>query len=268
MPTFSLYQVDAFADQLFKGNPAAVMPLDAWLPDETLQVLAAENNLSETAFFVPEGDGYAIRWFTPSTEVPLCGHATLASAYVLFNELGHVGDTIVFSTRERGQLTVRRGEGGQIILDFPASKTRSAVMPELMTRTIGTRGLEVARVKDDEDMLVVVDSPDHVRTMVPSHAGIYNMKLRGLVVTAEAGPDDGCDFVCRYFAPGYGIPEDPVTGSIHTFLVPFWSKRLGRSELVSHQVSARGGVLHCRDLGERIEIAGTGILYMKGEVFL
>lgn len=268
MPTYPIYQVDAFTDHVFRGNPAAVMPLKEWLPEETMQALAAENNLSETAFFVPEGDGYAIRWFTPVTEVPLCGHATLASSFVLFNQLGHKGNEIRFYSRERGTLVVRRGEDGMIVLDFPGSPIKPVVIPELMHRAIGMRPLETARVKGDEDFLVVVESAQAVRTMELSYPALYNMKAKGIVVTAEAGPGDECDFVCRYFAPGWGLPEDPVTGSIHTFLVPFWSKRLGRSDLVSHQVSERGGVLRCRHLGDRVEMAGRGVLYMTGEVTL
>lgn len=268
MPTLPLFQVDAFTDTVLKGNPAAVMPLDAWLPDATLQALAAENALSETAFIVPDGDGgYAIRWFTPLCEVPLCGHATLASAFVLFEHLGFTGDVLRFSTRERGVLEVRRGPGGRIVMDFPAGPLKRALMPEGLDRLLGARPLEAVKMGAD-DLIVVLDSAERVRTLAPHLQHLPHFKLRGLLVTAEAAPEDGADIVCRYFAPGYGIAEDPVTGSVHTFLVPFWAPRLGKAEIVSRQVSARGGTLYCRDLGERTEIAGDAVLYLRGEVRL
>lgn len=268
MPTLPLFQVDAFTDTVLKGNPAAVMPLPEWLPEETLQALAAENNLSETAFVVPEGEGtYAIRWFTPMCEVPLCGHATLASAFVLFEHLGFAGDVLRLSTRERGTLEVRRGEGGRLVMNFPAGQVKRTVIPEGIERVIGARPLEAVRM-GAEDLIVVLDSAERVRTLVPRLQAFPQFRLRGLLVTAEADADDAADIVCRYFAPGYGIAEDPVTGSVHTFLVPFWAPRLGKAEIVSRQVSARGGVLHCRDLGERTEIAGDAVLYLRGEVTL
>lgn len=267
MPILPLFQVDAFTTEPLKGNPAAVMPLDTWLPDDTMQALAAENNLSETAFFVPHEEGYAIRWFTPTCEVQLCGHATLASAFVLFEYLAYGEESVRFYTRERGVLDVHQGEGRRLIMDFPSGTTKAAVIPEAMDRVLGARPLEVHKVGTD-DFLVVLDSPRVVRTLTPNVAAFGRLNAKGVMVTAEAGRDDGCDFVVRYFAPGHGIAEDPVTGSIHTYLVPFWAKRLGRRDLVSRQVSARGGVLYCRDLGERTEIAGDAVLYMEGRVTL
>ncbi len=267
MPTLPLFQVDAFTDRVLTGNPAAVMPLAEWLPDDLLQALAAENNLSETAFFVPDGDGHAIRWFTPSCEVSLCGHATLASAFVLFEHLGFAGDVVRFSTRERGVLEVRRDPGGRLVMDFPAGVTKRAIMPEGIERLVGGRPLEAVKMGDD-DLLVVLDSAERVRTLVPRLTAFAGFKLRGMVVTAEAASEDNADIVCRYFGPGYGVPEDPATGSIHTFLVPFWAPRLGKTEIVSRQVSARGGRLYCRALGERTEIAGDAVLYLRGEVSL
>lgn len=267
MPTVPFFQVDAFTDTVLTGNPAAVMPLEAWLPDDMLQKLAAENNLSETAFFVPEGDGFALRWFTPVCEVPLCGHATLSAAFVLFEQLGYDRDAIRFSTRERGILEVRRGPGGRLIMDFPTGQTKRTLMPERIERLIGARPLEAAKMGDD-DLILVLDSADRVRGLKPNLGGFPAFKLRGLLVTAEAAPEDGADIVCRYFAPGYGIAEDPATGSVHTFLVPFWAPRLGKAEIASRQVSPRGGRLYCRDLGARTEIAGDAVLYLRGEVTL
>lgn len=268
MPTLPLFQVDAFTDTVLKGNPAAVMPLPQWLPDETLQALAAENNLSETAFVVAADDGsHAIRWFTPMCEVPLCGHATLASTFVLFEHLGFAGEILRLTTRERGTLEVRRGEGGRLVMDFPAGKLKPAIIPEGIDRLLGARPMEAAKMGQD-DMIVVLDSAERVRTLAPHLQGLPHFRLRGLLVTAEAAKDDEADIVCRYFAPGYGIAEDPVTGSVHTFLVPFWAPRLGKAEILSRQVSAREGLLHCRDLGERTEIAGSAVLYLRGEVTL
>lgn len=269
MPTLPLFQVDAFTDRVLRGNPAAVMPLPEWLPDDTLLALAAENNLSETAFVVADGDGFAIRWFTPTCEVELCGHATLSAAFVVFEHLNWPGDEVRFSTRARGILTVRRGEAGRLVMDFPAGKTKAVMFPLGLERLLGgPRGMEVAGVGDD-DLLVVLGSAEEVRRLSPRLSAFAGFKLRGLIVTAEAdGMEEGADIVCRYFAPGYGIPEDPVTGSIHTVLVPFWAPRLGKTEIVSRQVSARGGTLYCRHLGERTEIAGQAVLYLRGEVTL
>lgn len=267
MQTLPLYQVDAFTRRALAGNPAAVMPLESWLPEETMQAIASENNLAETAFFVREGDAYAIRWFTPLCEVPLCGHATVASAFVLFNHLGYEGDSITFTTRERGDLHVTRGEEGRIILDFPAAQTRPSMIPDGLDQILGARPLEVVKIKEN-DLLVVLDSAQSVRTLAPHLQLFPRLEARGIVVTAEAEPDADEDIVCRYFAPGWGIAEDAVTGSIHTWLVPFWAKRLGKSEILSHQVSARGGLLYCRDAGERTEIAGHAVLTVKGEFYL
>jgi PhzF family phenazine biosynthesis protein len=267
MPTLPFYQVDAFTDRPLAGNPAAVMPLDAWLPDAMLQAIAAEHNLAETAFFVAEGDAFAIRWFTPLCEVPLCGHATLASAHVVFEHRGQGGAVVTFRTRERGDLTVRRGAGRRLIMDFPAGKVRPSLIPEDLHRVLGARPLEVVKV-DDDDLLVVLDGPQAVRALTPAVSAFPRVKARGIIVTAEAAAEAEEDIVCRYFAPGWGIAEDPVTGSIHTWLVPFWARRLGKEALVSRQVSARGGTLYCRDLGDRTEIAGDAVLVLKGDMTL
>lgn len=268
MARYPIYRVDAFTDRPLAGNPAAVMPLESWLPEETMQAVAAENNLSETAYFVREGDAYAIRWFTPTCEVPLCGHATLASSWVIFERLDPDARSIRFTTRERGDLVVTRGEAGRLVMDFPAAPTKAMIVPEGLDRLLGARSLEVHKVRD-KDMLVVLDSADTVRRLSPDVSAVpRTLGISGVIVTAEADVGSGADFVCRYFAPGHGVAEDPVTGSIHTFLVPFWAKRLGKTELVSHQLSARGGVLYCRDRGERTEIAGDAVLTLEGEVIL
>lgn len=266
------YQVDAFTNQALKGNPAAVMVLSDWLADDHLLAIAAENNLSETAFLCPEPTGseadYAIRWFTPAVEVPLCGHATLASALVVLDHLQPGRGRVVFRTREKGLLTVQKGEDGLLVMDFPASKIRPMIIPEHLDYVLGAPPLEVLRY-DTNDLFVVLGSPQEVRRLAPRLAGFAQVKARGIIVTAQANRDtDGCDFVCRYFAPGWGIDEDPVTGSIHTALVPFWAKRLGREDLISHQVSLRGGILFCQHRAERTEIAGHAVLYLKGEAFL
>ncbi|GAB3449112.1 PhzF family phenazine biosynthesis protein [Insolitispirillum peregrinum] len=270
--TVPLYQVDAFTNVALKGNQAAVMPLNAWLPDDKLAAIAAENNLAETAFLVAEPAGgeadYEIRWFTPSCEVPLCGHATLASAHVIFQHLSPQRDTVVFRTRQRGLLTVRRGDDGLLVMDFPTSKLRPMIIPEALDAVLRSPVLEVMRY-DGDDLFVVLDSPARVKALAPQLTAFAEVKARGIIVTAEANRDqDGCDFVCRYFAPGWGIDEDPVTGSIHTALVPFWARRLGRDSLISRQVSRRGGTLYCRALGDRTEIAGHSVLYLSGQVYL
>lgn len=266
------YQVDAFTDQALRGNPAAVMVLADWLPDDLLLAVAAENNLSETAFLcrLPAGGeaDYAIRWFTPTCEVPLCGHATLSGALVVLDHLEPGRESVSFQTREKGVLTVRRGEGGLLVMDLPASKIRPVIIPEHLDYVLGVTPLEVLRDASN-DLYVVLGSPQEVRQLAPRLAGFAQVKARGIIATAEAKREiDGCDFVCRYFAPGWGIDEDPVTGAIHTALVPFWSKRLGRDGLTSRQVSLRGGVLFCQNRGERTEIAGHAVLYLKGQAFL
>lgn len=266
----ALYQIDAFTTRRLGGNPAAVMPLECWLDDGVMQALAAENNLSETAFFVRRDDGsYDIRWFTPTVEVPLCGHATLASAWVIFNRLDLQAENIVFHTREVGDLFVTKGNGGRLSMDFPAFTRLVRTVPEGIDRVLGARALEVHKMSEG-DLLVVLDSPERVRDLSPRLEGIAGLGTRGICVTAEVSDVTawGCDFVCRYFAPGHGIPEDPVTGSIHRVLAPFWAKRLKRDALTSRQVSARGGILFCRVSGDRVEVAGDAVLYLEGKVTL
>ena len=259
-----LYQLDAFSDKPFEGNPAAVCPLDAWLDDDVLQKIAAENNLSETAFFVPDGAGFDLRWFTPLAEVDLCGHATLATAWVIFNLLETDRGTLRFETRS-GELVVRRGEDGLLVMDLPA---RPAVPREAPRALIGGLGAEPVEVlASDRDYLALFDAEDDVRKLKPDFARLRGLDRLGIIASA---PGASADFVSRFFAPSVGVPEDPVTGSAHCTLVPYWAARLGRGEapLEARQISARGGELICRLLGDRVSIAGRAALYLSGEITL
>lgn len=262
-----LYQVDAFADAVFKGNPAAVMPLDSWLPDATMQALAAENNLAETAFFVPQKgglgeDGFGLRWFTPEVEVDLCGHATLASAWVLFNKLDHRRDRIDFFTRS-GTLTVtQEGESGRLVLNFPATKIAPA---QPSARLIEAIGAEPKEVLAGISYLLVYDNAATVRALKPDMNGLMDLDKFAVIVTAP-GDRPGIDCVSRFFAPAKGIPEDPVTGSAHCSIVPYWAQRLGKTDIVAYQASKRGGTLYCRLEGDRVFMAGTCKPFMEGTV--
>ena len=255
-----LYQVDAFTSELFSGNPAAVCPLEKWLDDKTLQGIAAENNLSETAFLVPSGAGFELRWFTPVMEVSLCGHATLASAYVLFNVLGWPHDTISFLTRKSGVLTVtRRGE--LLEMDFPARPAAPVERPPGLAAALGAAPERV--LGSAEDLLVILANEGAVRGLTPDFTALARIEGRGIIVSASGGPGD---FVSRFFAPAVGILEDPVTGSAHCVLVPYWARVLGKRELHAFQVSKRGGELFCGDRGDRVTIAGRAVLYLEGKV--
>ncbi|WP_419948244.1 PhzF family phenazine biosynthesis protein [Candidatus Palauibacter sp.] len=259
-----LYQLDAFSDRPFAGNPAAVCPLESWLDDDVMQEIAAENNLSETAFVVRDGEDFALRWFTPLSEVDLCGHATLATAWVLFNLLETDRDTLRFGTRS-GQLVVQLGEDGLLVMDFPA---RPAVPREAPRALIGGLGAEPMEVLASErDYLAVFANEDDVRKLKPDFARLRGLDRLGIIVSA---PGESADFVSRFFAPSVGVPEDPVTGSAHCTLVPYWAARLGRGEaqLEARQISARGGELTCRLLGDRVTIAGRAALYLSGEITL
>lgn len=252
-----LHQVDAFTDALFAGNPAAVCPLDAWLPAALMQDIAAENALSETAFVVPEGTAFAIRWFTPAREVDLCGHATLASAWVLFERLGVPGDRLVFSSRS-GPLPVRR-EGDAIVLDFPADRVRPVALDEALVAALGARPRALHAGRYD---LAVLDDEAAVRALAPDMRALA-ARGRHVCVTAPGDAPD-VDVVSRFFAPAAGIDEDPVTGSAHCLLTPYWSERLGRRELRARQASRRGGALLCRDRGDRVELVGRVVPYLEG----
>lgn len=258
-----IYQVDAFADQLFAGNPAAVCPLEGWIDATLMQHIAAENNLAETVFFVPRGTSFEIRWFTPAIEVDLCGHATLAAAFVLFNELGVTTDSIHFISQRSGDLYVSK-EGEILLLDFPSDLvSQSAITTEAIKDCIGVAPMEVLRGKSD--IMAVVESEKVLQQMTPDFAAIAKLDARGLIVTAKG---DNVDFVSRFFAPQSGVNEDPVTGSAHTTLLPYWSAKLGKTELAASQLSARGGQLQCAYLGDRCRIGGKAALYLKGNILL
>ncbi|MDH3694093.1 MAG: PhzF family phenazine biosynthesis protein [Gammaproteobacteria bacterium] len=257
--TLPLYVINAFTDKPFAGNPAAVCPLDAWLPEDTMQSIAAQNNLSETAFFVAESDGYRIRWFTPACEVKLCGHATLASAYILFNELQYEGDALQFESKS-GPLTVSRDEN-RIALNFPVWELQPADDIYDVAGAIGQTPVKTCYGGDD--LMAILDNESQVVNIKPDFSLVKNLRARGLIVTA---PGDKVDFVSRFFAPAAGIPEDPVTGSAHCALTPYWSAELGKTKMTARQVSARGGDLVCELQGERVEIAGNAQLYAKGQI--
>jgi PhzF family phenazine biosynthesis protein len=252
------FVVDAFASRPFAGNPAGVCPLEQWLPDTLLQQIAAENNLSETAFFVPEGEAWHLRWFTPAVEVDLCGHATLASAFVLFAELGCTHDQIRFRTKSGFVAAERRGE--LIELDFPAWKPASTPASEALMRGLGKAPREVLRSRD---LLAVYDSQAEVAALAPDLALLETLDSLGVIVTA---PGEDADFVSRFFAPRAGIPEDPVTGSAHSTLIPYWAARLGKADLFARQISRRGGELYCKHLGERVAIGGRAVIYSRGQI--
>lgn len=268
MKPYPIYQVDAFTSHIFGGNPAAVMPLENWLPDDTLQALALENHLSETAFFVRTEDGaeadFHIRWFTPGREVALCGHATLASAWVLFNKLAWPGQSIRFTSRS-GTLGVRKQPDGWMVLDFPRLDYEQQQTPALLKEALPEAPDTVYFVPNDTNYLVVLDSEAQVTGARPDLRLLRQLGNQGVIITA---PGSGCDFVSRYFAPGAGIDEDPVTGSIHSVLTPYWAERLGRHQLYARQVSARGGELKCELRGDRVSIAGQAAFYMEGAVHL
>jgi predicted PhzF superfamily epimerase YddE/YHI9 len=252
------YHIDSFTSTPFAGNPAGVCPLDTWLPDATLQKIAAENNLSETAFFVPAEDHYELRWFTPTIEVDLCGHATLASGYVLTQHLGYTGNVIHFESKS-GTLLVER-QGDILTLDFPSRPGEKRATPEALVRGLGNNPKEVYLARD---YLAVFPSQAEVVAIQPNQDQLALLECLGIIVTA---PGEGVDFVSRFFAPRAGIPEDPVTGSSHCTLIPYWVKRLGKTKLNARQLSIRGGELFCSLVGERVKIGGHAVTYMKGEL--
>jgi len=255
-----IYQIDAFTDRLFGGNPAAVCPLTDWLPADTMQAIAAENNLSETAFYVPTATGYHIRWFTPKVEVDLCGHATLAAAYVIFFlEKSSQGDVIELDSRS-GLLKVCLKEGW-LVLDFPVDAYQVAVQPPALTASLARKPVEV--YKGRTDYLLVYENQQQILELAPDMLELSTVPARGIIVTA---PGDDVDFVSRFFAPQSGVDEDPVTGSAHTTLIPYWAERLGKTRLTARQLSARGGYLNCTLNGSRVEIAGQARLYLTGEI--
>ena len=256
------YQVDAFTSEVFKGNPAGVCLLDEWLDDSVLQGIGTENNLSETAFLVRNAIGFDLRWFTPAVEVALCGHATLGSAYVLFNYLNWAAPTVTFVTRRSGQRVVGR-RGDLLEMDFPARPPAPRGAPAGLAEALGAR--PVAVMGSEEDLLVVLASERAVAELTPDIAGLAKIESRGIIVTAKG---EECDFVSRFFAPVVGVAEDPVTGSAHCVLVPYWAGILGKQDLYARQISRRGGELFCRNRGARVTIAGRAVLYLEGTLYL
>ncbi len=256
-----IYQVDAFTSKVFKGNPAAVIPLEKWLEDELLQKIAMENNLSETAYFVKEMNEYHIRWMTPTSEVPLCGHATLASAFVLFNFIEKDMNKIIFNSKS-GKLIVEKN-GDLLTLDFPAHKPHRIDPPPILYDCFGRLPVEV--LENGFFLLLVFEDEKFIRSYIPDIKLIKKLHKHGVIITAK-GID--VDFVSRVFVPNEGIDEDPVTGSAHTVLTPYWSEKLNKDKLIAHQVSKRGGELYCENLGQRIKISGRAVLYMRGGIYL
>ncbi len=262
MLTIPIYQVDAFSDKLFGGNPAAICPLKEWLPAPQMQKIAAENNLAETAFFIPQGKDFELRWFTPESEVDLCGHATLATAHILFTQLDFEGDTFHFHTLKAGTLTVSRKDD-LYTLDFPSRAPQSCEVPEGLIEALG--GKKPVEILRSRDYFIVYESEADVLALNPNFAALSRIESLGFVVTA---PGDNSDFVSRFFAPSAGIDEDPVTGSSHCNLIPYWADRLGKFKLHAFQVSARRGELWCEHKGDRVLMSGKAVTYLIGSIFL
>jgi len=255
-----LYQVDAFTSTIFGGNPAAVCPLEEWLTDAQMQNIAMENNLAETAFFIKQKNGFEIRWFTPAVEVDLCGHATLATAHVLFNHLNYPEKQIVFFSPRSGELRVTKNDD-LLTLDFPADHFEKTEMPLFVAACFQIEPLEAYKGKTD--LMFVFNSETDIKNIQPDFSLINTLGGRGVIVTAKGNQ---VDFVSRFFAPQSGINEDPVTGSAHTTLTPYWYKRLGKDLLTAIQLSPRKGHLQCRFMGERVQISGNAVTYLKGEI--
>ncbi len=255
-----LYQIDAFTSHVFGGNPAAVCPLDEWIDDVLMQKIAEENNLSETAFFVRKGTQYEIRWFTPAVEIELAGHPTLAAAYVIFNYCNHGSSTIAFSSKS-GELTVKR-DGDLLKMNFPVLKAVKTAANDLLNRALGLAPTELYLSRD---YLAVYRSQKDILTIDPDFGLLKKLDCLGIIVSA---PGDEADFVSRCFAPAVGINEDPVTGSAHSTLIPYWAQRLKKDALHAYQLSKRGGELFCRDLGDRVEIGGKAVPYLKGTIVI
>ncbi|ALW85685.1 isomerase [Hymenobacter sedentarius] len=266
MPAIPYFHVDAFAQKAFAGNPAGVCPLQTWLPTELMQHIAAENNLAETAFIVPRvgsASEYDIRWFTPAVEIDLCGHATLASAHVLFAHLGFAGAKVVFHSQS-GPLEVSREADGRLTLDFPSRPPQPlAVHP---TGLVDGLRATPSHVLASRDLLAVFGSEAEVRALKPDYARIGALEYVGVIATAPGS--NGVDFVSRFFAPRVGVPEDPVTGSAHSTLIPYWAEKLGKTELRARQISPRGGELWCRLRDDRVDISGYAVTYSTGEIMV
>lgn len=257
----TIYQVDAFTKEIFKGNPAAICPLEKWLDAELMQRIALENNLSETAFFVKRGDVYELRWFTPTFEIDLCGHATLASAFVIFEILKSETETVKFHSHKSGELSVEKN-GDLFVLDFPSRPVAKAEIPEGLIEALGKEPKEVFKARD---YFLVYENEQEILDIAPNFSKLIEIDAHGFIVTAK-GEDS--DFVSRFFAPEVGVFEDPVTGSAHCNLIPFWAERLGKTEMFAKQISQRGGELFCSLNGDRVKIGGNAVLYLKGEIYI
>nr|NQU90205.1 PhzF family phenazine biosynthesis protein [Bacteroidota bacterium] len=254
-----LFQIDAFTNEVFKGNSAAVCPLQDWIPDKLMQQVAMENNLAETAFFVKEGNEFAIRWFTPLTEVDLCGHATLATAHVLYNHLGYKND-MIFLKSKSGKLRVIKNDN-LLVLDFPAGFYENVQIPALLEQSLGIKPIETVSARDF--ILARFKNEKQVKSLNPDFKMMTGLPYHAIIVTAEG---EKVDFVSRMFAPKIGIDEDPVTGSAHTLLTPYWSHKLNKIHLHAHQISNRGGELFCKMSGDRVEIGGSAVTYLIGKI--
>ncbi len=256
-----IYQVDAFTNKLFAGNPAAVCPLTEWIEEDLMQRIALENNLSETAFFVKKDDVYEIRWFTPTFEIDLCGHATLGSAFVIFEILKAEENLVRFHSHKSGALEVEK-KGDVLTLDFPSRPVARCDAPEGLIEAIGKQPKEILKARD---YFLVYETEQEVLAIAPNFSKLLEIDAHGCIVTAKG---DTSDFVSRFFAPEVGVFEDPVTGSAHCNLIPYWSEKLGKTELFARQISARGGELFCALKGERVKIGGNAVLYLKGEIYI
>lgn len=260
MAAYTIYQVDAFTSKLFGGNPAAVIPLEKWLDDGLMQQIAAENNLAETVFFVPKDEGYHIRWFTPELEIDLCGHATLASAFILFDYLGYSKNQLLFYSKS-GELVISRDDG-KFKLNFPSRMPVKVVeYPDQLLNGLGIT--DPLGVYKSRDYVVEIATEKEVMNLTIDISLLNQIDVVGIIVTA---PGKDCDFVSRFFAPNCGIPEDPVTGSAHSSLIPFWAEKLNKQKLHAKQLSRRGGELWCENMGDRVTMSGNCVFYMKGEI--
>ncbi|HRG53797.1 MAG TPA: PhzF family phenazine biosynthesis protein [Bacteroidia bacterium] len=257
-----IYQIDAFTETIFGGNPAAVCPLEKWLADDILQKIAMENNLAETAYYVKKDNTYEIRWFTPTVEVDLCGHATLAAAYVLFTYEGHTSDNVEFHSPRSGKLTVTKNKE-LLTLNFPSDSLQKITVSEEMKKGFDQQPVEVFKGKTD--YMFVFNDETQIQKLKPNFQELSKWDVRGVIATAKG---EKSDFVSRFFAPQSGIDEDPATGSAHTTLTPYWADRLGKNELSAIQLSARKGYLSCKFLKDRVEISGKAKLYLIGEIYL
>ena len=256
-----IYQVDAFTKKIFGGNPAAVCPLEEWIDAELMQRIALENNLSETAFFVKKDDVYEIRWFTPTFEIDLCGHATLANAFVIFDVLKLEAETIKFHSHKSGELSVEKN-GDVLILDFPSRPVSPAEAPKGLVEAIGKTPKEIFKSRD---YFLVYENEQEILDINPNFSKLLEIDTLGVIVTAKG---ETADFVSRFFAPEVGVFEDSVTGSSHCNLIPYWAEKLGKTELFARQISARGGELFCELRGDRVKIGGNAVLYLKGEIYV